>query len=166
MTNTPQNDDDVRIYKANRSLQITVGTGKLDEQKVRESQKVIDENTTDFKPIALDCLKRLQDGITNAQSAEGDNVKAVLSGISQPVMDLKANAKMFKYDLVSILTSVMLHFLESLNKLDKNALDIVDAHLKTLRVIVIKEMKGDGGAYGKELLKELESACTRYYAQH
>lgn len=167
MNNSSQTQSsDVRIFKANRSLQATVGTGNIDEEAVKKSQKVIDENTTDFKPIALDCLKRLQEGLANAQDTEGDNMKALLSGISQPVMDLKANAKMFKYDLVSALTGVMLHFLESLEKLDKDALHIVDAHLKTVRVIVIKEMKGNGGAYGQEILKELENACNRYHAQH
>lgn len=78
------------------------------------------------------------------------------------VMQLKANAAVFHYRLVGNLAQVMLGFLESLTHIDDNALEIVDAHHKTLNAIIAKQMKGDGGQHGQELQQELIRACERY----
>ncbi len=63
---------------------------------------------------------------------------------------------------VGNLAQVMLGFLESLSHIDDNALEIVEAHHKTLNAIIAKQMKGDGGKYGQELQEELTHACERY----
>jgi len=85
--------------------------------------------------------------------------------MTQPVMELKANARMFKYGLVSSLANIMLGFLESIEKLDKDAIEIVSAHQKTLHAIISREMKGDGGEYGVLLEKELRDAIRRYFSK-
>ena len=72
---------------------------------------------------------------------------------------------MFKYDLVSIMANIMVTFLEKITHLDKDAVDIVKAHHKTLTLIVQKKMSGTGGEAGKALAKELQNACIRYFSK-
>mgnify|MGYP001628251483 FL=1 len=151
-----------KVIKANYMLQAKVGAGPLDAQKVDACQKVIDNNDVDFAPMAKDILDRLANAIDNARTGKTD-LKQAVQEMTEPVMELKANAGLFRYDLIGNLANVMLSFLESVKTMDKTMIEIVDAHHKTLTAIVMKKMQGDGGKYGKQLEQELKDACLRYY---
>lgn len=150
-----------RIIKANYVLQAKVGSGPLDNKVVEKCQKVIDNNDVDFAPLAKEFLDRLATAISRAHN-DNANTSEIIQEMSQPVMQLKANAALFKYDLIGKLANVMLSFLESVKTIDKTVIEIVDAHHKTLSAIILKKMMGDGGSYGIQLEQELKDACVRY----
>lgn len=145
-------------------LQAKIGPGPLDMEAVKECQKIIDDNDVDFGPLAKEHLASLSRGVEKAFKGEGDE-KTLIAGIVNPVMQIKANAGMFKYDLLGRMSNIMLNFLETIEKLDKDVLDIVKAHHSTLTLIINNEMKGDGGTVGAQLEKELKEACKRYFAK-
>ncbi len=155
-------DPEVRVIKANKALQAKVGTGPLDEKSVERAQHVMDNNDVDFSPVALEILNKLQDAIKTSRDDSIAMAKRVQS-MTEPVMQLKANAATFKYSLIGNLANIMLHFLESVKEMDEGAIQIVEAHHKTLSAIVIKKMKGDGGVAGAQMEEELKSACARYF---
>jgi hypothetical protein len=150
------------VIKASLKLQQKVGSGPLEEKAVLPAQKVIDTNQVDFEPLGLSILKKLEDALVLSAdpSIPMPKVKALLTA---PVMELKANAAIFKYPLIGNLANIMLHFLEALIVMDKDAVEIVRAHHKTLHMIVVRKMSGDGGDAGKHLSTELQSVCDRYY---
>ncbi len=150
------------VIKANYQLQHKVGAGPLDERSVQASQTVIDTNDVDFEPLALSILKKLEIGLEKAgdPSVSMQKIKEILTA---PVMELKANASVFRYSLVGNLANIMLSFLEAISNLDKDAVEIVKAHHNTLHMIVVRKMAGDGGPAGKLLMSELQQACDRYY---
>lgn len=153
-----------RIVKANYLLQAKVGMGPVDEKTLKRCQKIIDANEVDFAPLAKDQLNQFSAAIKEARSGETGDEKT-LEDMINPVMQLKANAAMFGYDLVGALANIMLNFLETITSIDKDVLDIAEAHQKTLVMIIGGEMKGDGGPFGKELAGELREACKRYFAK-
>ena len=161
---TDPKSEEAKVIKANRGLQTKVGTGQLDEDLLAKCQSVMDGNDVDFEPMAKEFLNLLGDAIKNAKEP-GANTKKVIHSMTAPVMQLKANAALFKFNLVGSLANVMLSFLESVEELDKDAIAIVEAHHKTLSAIIIKNMKGDGGTFGKQMEEELRNACKRYYAR-
>lgn len=150
-----------KVIKANYELQAKVGAGPLDERVVQECEKIIEENDVDFGPLAQEFLDKLKVAIGKARKKEVSTQEAVKL-MAQPVMELKANAAIFRYNLIGNLATVMLSFLESLKEMDDNAIEIVDAHHKTLTLIAHQKMSGDGGEHGKVLEKELKDACLRY----
>lgn len=152
----------VNVYKASKMLQQKVGAGPLDEAIVAKSQKVIDENDVDFTPLGLQFLGKLEAALKTAND-ESIAMKERKQALTGPVMELKANAAIFKYNLIGNLANIMLSFLESTPTLDKDAITIVDAHHKTLHMIVVKKMTGDGGQHGEIFMRELQDACTRYH---
>lgn len=154
----------VRVVKASRMLQSKVGTGTIDEKKVEKSQKIIDSNAIDFKPMAKTYLDQLAVAVENAKAGKTDHA-ALIQELIEPVMQIKANAAMFDYNLVSRLANIMLNFLETITEVDENVLEIIVAHQNTLNLIVNNAMKGDGGEYGIELESELKSVCKRYFAK-
>ena len=152
----------IKVHKADASLQMKVGTGPLDEKTVERCQKVMDSNEVDFAPLAMEYLDKLENAIKGADSTE---MNAAIQNMTTPVMQLKANASTFHYNLIGNLANVMLSFLEAIKQLDEDALSIVAAHHQTLKVIVTKKMTGDGGPVGKQMEDELKSACKRYFAK-
>lgn len=154
-----------KIIKAKRELQQKVGTGPLDPGKVAASQSVIENNQVDFAPHALEMLERLNGALARAKDGGSTPQTDLKQALTRPVMELKAHAAIFHYTLVGNLAGIMLHFLESIQTLDEDAIHIVRAHHDTLRLIIIKKMSGNGGPVGKQLEGELQNACNRYYSK-
>lgn len=150
------------IIKANYQLQHKVGAGPIDVKQVKDMQQVIDKNEVDFFPLGLAILDRLQEGLGRA-SDPSVTMTQMKEFLIKPVMELKANAAIFKYDLIGNLANIMLHFLETISVMDKDAIEIVKAHHTSLHMIIVRKMSGNGGEAGKHLTAELQKACDRYY---
>ncbi|MCI5060651.1 MAG: hypothetical protein MRY79_06235 [Alphaproteobacteria bacterium] len=153
-----------KIYKASLELQQRIGKGPLDPKLVAKAQKAIEENKVDFTPLGLQFLNELEQAINDVSgNLTPEKVIEQKKMLTDPVMELKANATIFHYSLVGNLAGVMLSFLESIRELDEDAIAIVRAHHDTLKAIIAKRMSGDGGEHGQVLMLELKDACARYY---
>ena len=147
------------------SLQLKVGKGPLNQDDVKKMQTAIDNNEFDFTPMGLKFLEDLQDAIDVIKKSKNTDLNEFRDGLIAPVMQLKANAAIFKYSLIGDLANVMLSFLETITNLDKDAVSIVQAHHTTLNAIITQKIKGDGGDVGALMITELKQACARYYAK-
>ncbi len=161
---TDMDSKKARVVQANRLLQAKVGTGNIDDKLVAKSQRLIDENKVDFAPMAREYLGQLEASLAAARAGDQSTARIKQSMI-EPVMQVKANAAMFDYPLVGNLANIMLNFLETIEEIDKDVIEIVEAHLKTIILIIGNEMKGDGGDFGQQLKTELKDACKRYFAK-
>jgi hypothetical protein len=153
-----------RIIKASTLLQSKVGTGIIDDEKIRKMQKILDGTKVDFAPMALQLLDELDAAIDYAEKG-GDRPAIAIAQMTVPVMQIKAHAAMFNYPLVGQLANIALNFLEELRQTDETAIEIIKAHHKALGVIVKNKMTGDGGDYGHVIEAELKEACRRYFAR-
>ena len=161
---TDQNKRKARIMKASYMLQAKIGMGPVDEKAVARSQEVMDKTAVDFGPMAKQFLEELSVAVANARKGDEDPEK-LIKDMTNPVMQLKANAGMFKATLIGNLANIMMNFLESVDTLDTDVIEIVNAHHKTLNLIISSKIAGDGGAYGPQFEKELKDACRRYFAK-
>lgn len=152
----------VKVIKADYLLKDKIGTGTVNQDVVELCQAILDNNPFDFSPIAHEQLETLIKVIGQAQRHELTRDDATQK-MTECVMQLKANAPMFGYDLVGQLANIMLSFLESISEIDDHAIEIVSAHHNTLHAIVVKKMRGDGGQAGKQFEIELKNACERYF---
>lgn len=159
------NPSGVEVIKANKILQAKVGTGPLDQATVERCQRVMDNNDVDFAPLAKEYLDELDRAIAKATSGGSESRDELVAAMTAPVMQLKANAATFRYDLIGSLANVMLSFLEAVSELDKDVITIVAAHHQTLNAIVANKMEGDGGVHGQQMEQELKGACQRYFAK-
>ena len=155
----------VKVRKASKELQMKAGTGNVPDKSIEKAETAIEVNKQDFKPMAVDYLKRLRKAVEQARHDAQDG-QACLHAMAAAVMDLKANASMFDYQCVTDLAGIMLNFLETIEQPDAEVVEIVDAHRKTLEAIIAREMTGTGGRQGKLLQKELQGAINRYYKKH
>lgn len=164
--NSPDGDDSRKVetdkkIKANPVLQKKAGIDPVDKNAIEKSQAVIDDNHVDFKPLALKLIQEFETVIKQVKNIK-DPPSRMLTDLIAPVMQLKANAKIFKYDLVGNLAMIILNFLEQINEINPHVLEILDTQTNTLRLIFQNNLKGTGGEIGKKLEKETAAACNRY----
>lgn len=157
-----ENKKKAKIIKADYGLRQKIGRGPLDGKLVKKCQEVMEATKADFAPQARDYLKQLEASIKKCQAGELEGSEA-LEALGNPVMLLKGHAAMFRYPLISRLANIMLGFLEVVEKIDPDVLEIVEAHRVTLKTIVSSKLEGDGGQRGAKLQGELKDACARYF---
>lgn len=156
-----------KFIKPPNRLKLKVGHGGIDESLLDRADAFIQSCEIDFKPIAQDLLDNLKETVRLARSTTTtEERKKANDNLSNAIMQLKANGGMFRYQLISEIAGLALHFLDSLHDLNDDALNVIDVHQKTIHIIVANDLSGDGGKEGYELVKELEGACNRYYKKY
>ncbi len=153
------------LLKPKNEIKQKAGTGGLEQQIIERAQNKIENNDVDFKPIANEFLNMLDKAIANTRNGLLTGPKA-LESIIYPAMQLKAQGGMFHYPLVTEIADIMVNFMETLNALDSDAIDIAEAHRKTLQVIVAKDIRGTQGPVPEQFRNALNDACARYYKLH
>ncbi len=155
------------FIKLPNTLKNKVGGGGLSENILNKAQALLENNTTDFRPLGEMYLDALSKGLDQAKNPAADaNMEDMISTMLYPSMQMKANGGMFHYPLVTSIADLLIHFLEVIEKLDEECLEIIQAFHTTLRAILLGQIKGNGGQRGKELHDALSEACFRYFEKH
>lgn len=152
----------VKVIKADYLLKDKIGSGHIPPDVIKKCEDIIANTSFDFAPFAKDILDRLYTTLEKAKHKDIP-LEDAKKAMTDQIMQLKASAPMFKYNLVGKLTNIMLGFLESIDDINDHTLEIISAHHKTLSTLITKKMAGDCGETGQKLENELRSACERYY---
>ncbi len=150
---------------ASKALKKKVGDGGIPAHILKKAQDYLDSNPVDFTPYAAHYLEQLVDA-RNAITKGDMDAEAGLKKIVDTVMQMKSNGSMFHYQLVSMISDVMLRFMEHVKAVDKDFIDILNVYLKVLEIVINKKITGNGGREGYALTQELHYACERYYSKN
>ena len=155
------------FIKPPNTLKQKVGHGGLSDNILDKAQKLLEENTHDFEPLAILYLNTLMNGIEMAKGiSPSDDKEEIIASMLYPSMQLKANGGMFHYSLVSIIADKLIQFLEVIEYPDIEAVEIVLAYHTTITAVIQGKILGDGGKQGQDLLDALTDACMRYFDKH
>lgn len=149
------------------TLKEKVGSGGLSEEILQKAQALLENNTVDFQPLGEMYLDALMKGITFARSpGEVGDSESIISAMIYPAMQLKANGGMFHYPLVTAIGGRFVQFLEVINIVDVDVIEIALAFHTALRAVIHGKITGTGGRQGEDLIKALNQACARYFEKH
>jgi len=154
-----------RFIKPPNVLKQKVGHGGIDPNLLEKSQHFIENIDIDFAPYAKNHLDQLVNAIS-AIKAGKFSVEEAREKLTAPIMQLKANGGMFRYQLISDVADIALQFIERVGEINEDCIDVLMAHEKTINIIVQNKLTGDGGREGYALVKELDQACKRYFSRH
>ncbi|MGB4106769.1 MAG: hypothetical protein WBK55_03110 [Alphaproteobacteria bacterium] len=155
------------FIKPPNMLKTKVGSGGLGDDILSKAQDLLENNTVDFQPLAEMYLATLMKGIDLAKEADpGDDQEYVISRMLYPGMQLKANGGMFHYPLITRIADKLIQFLEVIERVDIEVVEIVMAFHTTMRAVVMGRVSGDGGKHGTELMRALNEACMRYFDKY
>ncbi len=149
-------------------LKAKVGSGGLSDKILDRAQDLLESHSEDFTPLAEIYLSRMKEAINAAKSSEIDsnNLEDLITDILVPCVQLKANGAMFNYPLVTRIAGKFAQFMEVVDTLDNQTLDIASAFHATIKIVVAGKIKGDGAAQGNALVHELNNVCMRYFEKN
>lgn len=150
------------LISPSTTLQTKAGTGWIAPDKIKACQAMLDNNSYDFAPIGTAILDRLQTPIEKARDGKITRPHAH-EKILECVMQLKANGTMFQYPIVTSLCAVVMSFLETIENLDDQALEIAQTLHNHLSLIFEKQVKKTTSAPAKAMEKEIKSICHAYF---
>jgi hypothetical protein len=155
------------FYNPPNHLKLKVGIGGLTENILNKAQALLENNSVDFTPLAEMYLDAMMKGIEQARTPSPDlNRETIIGAILFPGMQLKANGGMFHYQLVTQIADRFIQYMEVIESVDSDALEIIIAFHTTIRAVILGRIKGDGGKRGEELIAALVDACQRYFEKH
>lgn len=156
------------FIKPPNPLKGKVGSGGIAADILSKAQQVLESNTMDFGPLAEVYLTTLSDAIDRSGAVvgtDGDHETAII-GMLYPTMQLKANGGMFHYPLVTRLSDKLVQFLEVIEKVDGDVMELMTAFITTVRVVLASKIMKESDPQGRELVMAMDDACRRYFAKH
>lgn len=149
------------------ALKQKVGSGGISDDVLSQAQGLLDNNKFNFKPDGEEILNNMLMAMTKARrDDDANNTEEHIVAIMFQAMLLKTNGGMFHYELITKVADKLVQFLEVIEKIDEQELQIVEAFYSTIRAIFLSEIKGTGGAQGQQLYAALVEACTRYFEKY
>ena len=136
-----QQHEQAKYHHPPNVLRQRVGIGGIDEDLLEKAETFIQDNQYDFKPHAIEIMKRFKETLAAAKKSKTLD-KKVINEIAEPIMELKANGDMFRYALLTEVAEILLNFLENIQKLNDDSFNIIDEHKNTLEVILKNNLRG------------------------
>jgi len=155
------------FFNPPNNLKLKVGFGGLTENILSKAQALLESNSQDFAPLAEMYLDSMMKGINQARTSSSElDKEKIIGSILFPGMQLKANGGMFHYELITRISDRFIQFMEVIDEIDADALEIILAFHTTIRAIILGRIKGNGGQRGEELMSALIDACQRYFEKN
>lgn len=147
------------------NLKKKIGDGGVGELVLNRCEDIIKESQMDFDKFTDENLVAIQTLVSRSKNKEISK-DAFVEALIEPVMQLKANGRMFKYELVSDLSNILMLFLEKTTVVNNDLYAVTTAFEALIRQVVQRKIEGDGGQQGKILIQELNKACARYLKKY
>ena len=168
----PTKRRDAEFINPSNLLKSKVGSGGLSDNMLERAQEMLDKASADFKPLAENFLDSIAETVQEAKKEldggelSGEQQETFLNTLLYPSLELKSHGGMFQYPMVSRIATNLVKFLEVIENLNIEALEIIQAYHQGLTLVVSGRIPKDGRIEGEKLYDALNAACTRYFEKH
>jgi hypothetical protein len=158
----------VRYYRFRNHLKSKASTGFGGGGPGRISAEALERAEAEFEKMAEDYpdwvqgyLKKLTEHLSRCVDTPEDRPEN-FKKLNALAHDLKGQGGTFGYPLMSHFGDSLFNFTEEREEdIMDNHIEIVKAHIDSMRVVIGQRINGDGGAIGKTLIKELEGVISK-----
>lgn len=134
----------------------------VNPKTLEQAEKVLTSLGSDYLSWVHDDLHRLQGIYDRLAAAPSAEVKPVLREMFALVHDMKGQGGTFGYTLMTIVSNMLCRLIERLeDRWRSSYLAVIKVHVDTMRLIIAKEMAGDGGKEGENMVNGLEATITK-----
>tara|TARA_B100001146_G_scaffold203243_1_gene195661 strand:- start:164 stop:631 length:468 start_codon:yes stop_codon:yes gene_type:complete len=148
-----------KLVVPKNALKAKVGNGGFSKENIAKAQSALEQNDIDFRPIANDYLKEMS---AIAGQYEPDKPKETLLGVLDPLMQLRAQGTLFHYPSLTMVSDIVVDFLDFHEKMDGQIIEIIRAYIQAARLILDREIKNAEDPICKAFTNELRAVCDRY----
>lgn len=159
----PNKDGGVWYFRLPNSLKDRVGgmgksgTGEIPEGLLEEAEQKLERAALDFTEWAATYLSKISNLCAEALLKEGGR-KKYFDEINTVAHELRGQGGTFGYPMISMVGKMLYDCTGEGCREDDNAVEIVKAHIDTMRAVIREKIAGDGGKLGKELIAGLKAS--------
>ena len=139
------------------------GPGEIPTELIEQAEQQLERAALDFTDWALGYLAKLSDLCTEALMKPGRRDE-YFHEINVLAHELRGQGGTFGYPLISIFGKMLYDVTGDGCSEDDSAVEIVKAHIDTMRAVLREKIVGDGGTLGRDLLKSLRAAIGKHSA--
>ena len=157
MSDENQSSGGSQIINPPSTLQANVdkgGPGAVDMDALAKAEEVIANLADDYMSWVREDFDRLEAAYEKLKAGDGDT-KENLDNVFQIAHDMKGQGGSFGYDLMTAIGDHLCRLIEKFDKAGPRELNMIRVHIDAMRVVITKELKGDGGDEGRQLLMGL-----------
>ena len=153
---------DVQIIQPpNNLLKAKTGSGKvkLDTDAIQRAESAIEKIGQDFPNRAQTDLDEMEKALGAARQ-NPQQQEDYLMQIFRRAMELKGQGGSFGYDLITQVGDSLKKFTEGRSEAKTRDIEIIAAHVNAMRVVMVKDIRGDGGEIGQAIVDGLYKLTT------
>ncbi len=153
---------DVQIIKPpNTLLKAKTGRGEVkpDRKAIRRGEAAIEKVGQDFPKWAQGDFDEMDRALAAARK-DPERQGEYLMQIFRISMELKGQGGSFGYTLISEIGDSLKKFTESRKEASPRDVEIIAAHVNAMRVVMVENIKGDGGEVGRAIVNGLHKLTT------
>jgi len=148
-------------HESNKPAEPRTNTKDVSPAQLKEmfdnADAAVAQMAESYTEWVVDDLAKLDAAFAKAK-ADG---QTDLSEVFKVVHDMKGQGATFGYQLVTDIGQALCGLIEGKDVTGVIALDVIEAHIKALRVVIVQKMQGDGGDVGQTLLAGLRAAAAK-----
>ncbi len=111
-----------------------------------------------FLKMANENIRKIYEAFQKLDGATGDR-KEELKGVYREALNIKEQGLKLGYDLLTAISNELGLLIENLDKAGPKEVEIIKLHIEAMKLIIRKNIKGNGGATGEEMLAGLRQVC-------
>ncbi len=135
------------------------GPKAVDQKVLARAEAVITDLASEYLEWVEGDLSKIQKAHANLMAAPTG--KEPLEIIYQISHGIKGQGGSFGYQLMTVLGDKLCLYIEKLEDVGTQEVDIIRLHIDTMRLVIRKRIEGDGGKIGAELLNGLGSIIAQ-----
>lgn len=138
-----------------------VNAPMIDPELIKAAEDKIAEMEGDYSDWVAETIDELHQAHHRAVE-EPDNAVGQMRIINRIAHELRGQGGIFGYPLMTQFGKSLYDVTGDDAKITSQLLDLIDAHIKLIRVVTKQKIKGDGGDIGKELMGSLLQAREKF----
>ena len=116
-----------------------------------------------FQSQARENIRKLYLAYLTLEAAQGDR-KQELRGVYREAIDIKNQGANLGYDLMSEICNELCLLIDKLDTAGPKEVQIIKVHIEAMKLVIAKNIKGDGGDIGVEILAGFRQLCDHIRA--
>ena len=164
----PKDPKDVYYYRPPNSLKEKAGglgakgRGTIPQNLLDEADQTLERKAVEFHDWAIEYLAMLSAYCVSAQQAHLGQRREHFDKINLLAHELRGQGGIFGYPIITTVGKLLYNITLMGCPTDDRAVDIVKAHIDTMRVVFRDKITGDGGETGRELQFSLQLAIAKH----
>jgi len=134
------------------------------EERIKAAEAAVRELAEEFVDFVQVDIKIARNSLTSAKISP-DDCRVVMEEYFTAIHNIKGLGGSFGYNLVTMVADSNCRLLKFVEAQGDQVLRLCEAHLMTLESILGKNIKGDGGDAGKQIVDKLSGSVSKLFTE-